>query len=187
MLHACTVPCPQSPVRCRVAEGSGSNRREVLMRTYSTHREGLLRTAMRLLGCRSRAEDVVQDAFVKMLENELNCTDPAGYMFRVVRNLSIDHLRRQNLEWCHGGEADDDDASSCDLSPERVFAGRESVDRLVRALNELPQRMRVVFDLNRLQGYTQRDVAQVIGTSPTMVNFLLRDTLTHCRARLGEI
>ncbi|MNZ43245.1 putative RNA polymerase sigma factor FecI [compost metagenome] len=157
------------------------------MRTYSTHREGLLRTAMRLLGCRSRAEDVVQDAFVKMLENELPCTDPAGYMFRVVRNLSIDHLRRQNLESGRGVEPGQDDASSCDLSPERVLAGRESVDRMICALNELPQRMRVVFDLNRLQGYTQRDVAQVIGTSPTMVNFLLRDTLTHCRARLGEI
>ena len=59
--------------------------------------------------------------------------------------------------------------------------------RLMRTLNELPKRMRIVFDLSQIQGYTQRDVARVIGTSPTMVNFLLRDTLSHCRARLGEI
>jgi RNA polymerase sigma-70 factor (ECF subfamily) len=161
-------------------------RQEALMSTYRTHREGLLRLAAKFLGCRARAEDVVQDAFVKMLESDLASTEPARYMFRVVRNLAIDRLRRQRLERNHGAETQLEEQPRFEVSPERVLAGRESVDQLVGALNELPKRMRIVFNLSQIQGYTQRDVARVIGTSPTMVNFLLRDTLTHCRARLGD-
>lgn len=162
-------------------------RLDALMGAYNTHREALLRLAAKFLGCRARAEDVVQDAFVKMLENDLASKEPARYMFRVVRNLSIDRLRRQRLERNHGVEAEQEEQIRFEVSPERVLAGRESLDQLVGALNELPKRMRIVFDLSQIQGYTQRDVAKVIGTSPTMVNFLLRDTLSHCRARLGDI
>ncbi|MEQ7922275.1 sigma-70 family RNA polymerase sigma factor [Xanthomonas sp. WHRI 1810A] len=157
------------------------------MSTYHLHREGLLRLAAKFLGCRARAEDVVQDAFVKMLESDLASTEPARYMFRVVRNLAIDRLRRQRLERDHGAQTQWQEQPRFEVSPERVLAGRESVNQLVGALNELPNRMRMVFNLSQIQGYTQRDVARVIGTSPTMVNFLLRDTLTHCRARLGDI
>jgi RNA polymerase sigma factor (sigma-70 family) len=162
-------------------------RLDALMGAYNTHREALLRLAAKFLGCRARAEDVVQDAFVKMLESDLASKEPARYMFRVVRNLSIDRLRRQRLERNHGVEAELEEQIRFEVSPERVLAGRESLDQLVGALNELPKRMRIVFDLSQIQGYTQRDVAKVIGTSPTMVNFLLRDTLSHCRARLGDI
>jgi RNA polymerase sigma-70 factor (ECF subfamily) len=162
-------------------------RLDALIGAYNTHREALLRLAAKFLGCRARAEDVVQDAFVKMLESDLASKEPARYMFRVVRNLSIDRLRRQRLERSHGVEAEHEEQIRFEMSPERVLAGRESLDQLVGALNELPKRMRIVFDLSQIQGYTQRDVAKVIGTSPTMVNFLLRDTLSHCRARLGEI
>ncbi|WP_296261732.1 MULTISPECIES: sigma-70 family RNA polymerase sigma factor [unclassified Pseudomonas] len=162
-------------------------RLEALMGTYNTHREGLLRLAAKFLGCRARAEDVVQDAFVKMLESDLSSIEPARYMFRVVRNLAIDRLRRQRLERNHGVETELDEQPRFEMSPERVLAGRESLSQLVGALNELPNRMRIVFNLSQIQGYTQRDVAKVIGTSPTMVNFLLRDTLSHCRARLGEL
>lgn len=157
------------------------------MGTYNTHREALMRLAAKFLGCRARAEDVVQDAFVKMLESDFASAEPARYMFRVVRNLSIDRLRRQRLERNHGAEAEHEEQIRFEVSPERVLAGRESLDQLVGALNELPKRMRIIFDLSQIQGYTQRDVAKVIGTSPTMVNFLLRDTLSHCRARLGEL
>ena len=180
------------PVRLR-ATGPGGGcvaidpHLDALMGTYNTHREGLLRLAAKFLGCRARAEDVVQDAFVKMLESDLASIEPARYMFRVVRNLAIDRLRRQRLERNHGVEAELDEQQRFDVSPERVLAGRESVSQLVGALNELPKRMRIVFNLSQIQGYTQRDVAKVIGTSPTMVNFLLRDTLSHCRSRLGEI
>jgi RNA polymerase sigma-70 factor (ECF subfamily) len=162
-------------------------RLDALMGTYHTHREGLMRLAAKFLGCRARAEDVVQDAFVKMLESDLASTEPARYMYRVVRNLAIDRLRRQRLERYHGSESELEEQPRFEVSPERVLAGRESLTQLVGALNELPKRMRIVFNLSQIQGYTQRDVAKVIGTSPTMVNFLLRDTLSHCRARVGEI
>jgi RNA polymerase sigma-70 factor (ECF subfamily) len=162
-------------------------RLDALMSTYHLHREGLLRLAAKFLGCRARAEDVVQDAFVKMLESDFASTEPARYMFRVVRNLAIDRLRRQRLERNHGAESQLEEQPRFEMSPERVLAGRESVNQLVGALNELPKRMRIVFNLSQIQGYTQRDVARVIGTSPTMVNFLLRDTLSHCRARLGDL
>ena len=67
---------------------------------YAAHRRVLIDAAQGVLGCRARAEDVVHDAFLKLWESGERhaIEDPLRYLFRMVRNLAIDRLRRQNLE-----------------------------------------------------------------------------------------
>lgn len=52
----------------------------------------LLKVATRITGCRSYAEDVVQDAFIRLTRSQLTTTvkSQVSYIFQVVRNLSID-------------------------------------------------------------------------------------------------
>lgn len=71
-----------------------------LLEVFSAQRARLIGLAARIIGCRSHAEDIVHDAFMKV-ENAAQGEEiqsQASYLNRVVRNLSIDHYRRRQFE-----------------------------------------------------------------------------------------
>ena len=78
---------PQSDAVVSVAEDGK-------LRLYLAHRAALIDTAAPIVGCRSRAEDVVQDAYLKLDDDTPGIRNPLSYMFRLVRNLAIDRARR---------------------------------------------------------------------------------------------
>lgn len=161
--------------------------RNALLAAYQAQRHSLLNVATRILGCRSRAEDVLQDAFLKLWEGNLNLSRveaPERYLSRLVRNLAIDHLRRLQLEQRYGAVSELADLQPSEISPEQAVGGQQAVRRLLDALAELTPRMRRVFTLSQLDGLTQREVATRLGASPALINLMLRDTLGHCRVRL---
>lgn len=69
-------------------------------RIFLTHRTALIASAAPIVGCRSRAEDVVQEAFIKFTEfvNRGDVRHPFAFLFRTVRNLAVDRWRRLTLE-----------------------------------------------------------------------------------------
>lgn len=181
-----------SPITLRAFDKSDDDlkaQRKRLLEAYRQHERPLIDSAQALMGCRSRAEDVVQDAFLKLWEQGpgQGVRDEAKFLFRVVRNLAIDRLRRLALERRH---------SACDVmmeqepappsaSPEQRLLGADALQHVLAALAELPARMQKALVLSRIEGLTQRDVARQLGVSPTLVNFMLRDTLAHCHAQLN--
>ncbi len=72
-----------------------------LLQAFVDNRVILVKIAARITGCRSRAEDVVQDAFFR-LQSAPPITSSIkaqlSYLFQIVRNLAIDHYRKQALE-----------------------------------------------------------------------------------------
>jgi hypothetical protein len=52
------------------------------------------------------------------------------------------------------------------------------------ALQELPERTRQAFELHRIDGVPQREIASQMQVSPTLVNFMVRDAHNHCRSKL---
>jgi len=75
---------------------------------YAEHRVSLLNYATRLVGSRAQAEDLVQEAWMRLdgaaLESDVQ--RPLGYLYRIIRNLALDHSRsvgRQRV-WCREGE-----------------------------------------------------------------------------------
>ncbi|MDX1722644.1 MAG: sigma-70 family RNA polymerase sigma factor [Pseudomonas sp.] len=161
-----------------------------LEQLYNRHRGALTDYAQGLLGCRGRAEDVVQDAFLKLWEDgdPRAIRDALKYLFRVVRNLAIDRLRRLGLEGRY--QVDDErlpDVPAPTPSPERVVLGELHWQRLQHALAELPARTRTAFTMSQVEGYSQREVARHLCASPTQVHFLVRDAVGHCRVRLGDV
>lgn len=57
--------------------------------------------------------------------------------------------------------------------------------RISQALDSLPARTRRAFELYRLAGLSQREIASELGVSVTLVNFLIRDALASCRQHLA--
>lgn len=161
-----------------------------LEQLYSRQRGALIDFAQGMLGCRARAEDVVQDAFLKLWEDgdPRAIRDALKYLFRVVRNLAIDRLRRLGLEGRYQvDESGVPDVPAATPSPERVVLGELHWQYLQHALAELPARTRTAFTMSQVEGYSQREVASHLRASPTLVHFLVRDAVGHCRARLGDV
>lgn len=154
---------------------------------FLENREALLDVSQRIVKCRRRAEDIVQDAYLKvvdMAERKGSIRQPVSYAFQVVRNLSIDRHRRLQFEQYHfldESEVMVSECGDCLASPESLAIQRQALQALDDALSELPARTRKAFEMYRLGDYTQKDIANEMSVSPTLVNFMVKDALTACR------
>ncbi|WP_460427470.1 RNA polymerase factor sigma-70 [Azotobacter armeniacus] len=156
------------------------------IQSFIDHRTTLIKVAASITGCRSRAEDVVQDAFFRLESAHLpslSIKAQLSYMFRTVRNLAIDYYRKQAFEQRHRGSEEEGLAieQQENASPESLHQYQETLELIADALSQLPERTRYAFEMHRIHGQQQREIARELGVSPTLVNFMIRDALVHCR------
>jgi RNA polymerase sigma factor (sigma-70 family) len=165
-------------------------RQEVdLCAVFVEHRPQLQRAALKILGNAERAQDVVQDAYLKVIEaaRVFEVKEPVAYLFRIVRNLAIDAHRRATLEArLFVGEQQGAFVQARAGTPESVTVSRQDLRRVAGALATLPERTRRAFELHRLGGLTQREIAGQLGVSTTLVNFMIRDAMDQCAAALRQ-
>ncbi len=152
---------------------------------FIEHYQQLYSAALKVAKHPDRAEDIMQDAYIKVLSaGNTQIRQPLSYLFQVVRNLSIDHHRRYALE--QGLFTDDDEVgwtvlNECQNLPEQIAISQQILESLHKLLTQLPERTRSAFEMNRIEGHTQRYVAEKLGVSTTLVNFMIRDAMTHCQ------
>lgn len=136
------------------------------------------------------AADITQDAFLRMLGSAPRDDDgnPRAYLYKVARNLVIDHERRSRRVVIHH-VADEMLHQIADPAPsaETVIYDRQRIGIVAAALAELPARTRLAFELHRLDGLSNAEVGQRIGLSTTQSWSLIRDAYRHIRKRLRDI
>jgi RNA polymerase sigma factor (sigma-70 family) len=157
---------------------------------FLAHRSALIDYAQPIVGCRARAEDVVQEAYLRFAAAtdrepaDDRILQPVGYLYRIVRNLAVDWARHLAQE-DRPPPAVMEKVASAAPSPERAALDRDQLRIVVTALAELPPRTRLAFELHRLQGETFHAVARRLGISVGLAHRLVKDALTHCAERLG--
>jgi RNA polymerase sigma-70 factor (ECF subfamily) len=133
---------------------------------------------------------VVQDAYFRLQAAPTITSSfkaQLSYLFQIVRNLAIDHYRKQALELRYSGAEEEGlNVVIHGASPEASHINFNTLDNIADALTELPQRTRYAFEMYRLHGVPQKDIAKELGVSPTLVNFMIRDALVHCRKVSGS-
>src|SRR3954462_11623138 len=131
---------------------------EELVRQYD---QAGLRLAMHLTGSDAEAQDIYQEAFLKAYRHLGNFRFECSFytwIYRIVTNLCLDHLRKKNsrrrdVHTTTSPDGDQEDVldrmpdHNPSASPERSFAGRELQHSIVRALGRLSPRERIVFEL----------------------------------------
>lgn len=142
--------------------------------------------AVRILGCRQRADDVLQDAYLKLADGieELHIKNTLAYLYQLVRNLAIDRHRRGQFELQVFSPEEDGMHVGSSSTPEAQAIHTQHLLMVARALSSLPERTRAAFELHRLGGQTQREIVSQLGISTTLVNFLIRDAMACCRKAL---
>jgi RNA polymerase sigma factor (sigma-70 family) len=166
-------------IECQPTDGDS------LLDVLIQKRAVLLKAAASITGCRSRAEDVLQDAYLRLVTvslSSLSAKARISYVFQVIRNLAIDHYRKQELEQRYVcTEEESLDAQASEVTPDSIQASEQTFDIINEALKQLPSRTRYAFEMYRLHGMQQKAIAKQLGVSPTLVNFLIRDALVHCK------
>lgn len=164
------------------------NDKNELINIAIENRARLIQLATKILNCRYLAEDVVQEMILRLCETA-HCEDiqnPLGYLSRMVRNMSIDWVRHRVSEERHYIvlEEEVENTQAYGSCPETVAEQCQALRRIPSALNELPERTRYVFEMHRINGVSQKEIAVQMGISTTLVNFIVRAAHEHCRARL---
>lgn len=162
---------PDEQLMIRIADGDRMAYRSLVER----HLGGFLAFASRLSGDRAEAEDILQEAFLRLWKNAVRW-DPGRnvrfttWFYRIVMNLSIDaHRRRKPVS--DFGEADD--VVCADPLPDEMASYRQMADATAQALKRLPERQRIALTLCYLQGMGNREAAQVMDVTIGAIESLL--------------
>jgi RNA polymerase sigma-70 factor (ECF subfamily) len=156
---------------------------------FNLHRTALLRFLTRRIGCPDTAADLAQESFLRLLRlgPALQMNDARAYLFTAAANLARDYLRHARISRT-ADNAEDVLAALPDPAPsaERQAIARGQLALAQALLAELPDRTRTAFEMHRLGGYSQNEIAAHLGVSVTLVWRMIHHAYRHLRAALPE-
>lgn len=153
---------------------------------YDTHAGELEAFARQRVG-RDEARDVVHDAYLRLAAytDPTTLENPRAYLYRVTGNVANDYGAKalRHGEWTEP-DADPDMAECPNPGPERQAELRDTLNRCLAALDELPEIYRHVFLLHRVDGMAQGDIAVALAIPKRTVERYVAKALAHCLKRL---
>lgn len=145
---------------------------------YLAHRANLVDYAAALVKCRARAEDLVQDAYLRFSPDGPALLRPVHYLYRIVRNLAVETLRHPGHRHTAPLEDCSDSLTATDATPEQTAIDRQQVARLQTILGTLPPAVRRAFEAHRLHGDSLQTIATREGVSVATAHRMVRTALT---------
>lgn len=116
--------------------------------------------------------DLVQEVFERLSRPDIlkGVERLDGYLFATAANVATEHFRRHQVRLAYPA-ADHVDGMQRgeEFAPDRLAEGRQELDLIVAALNELPERMRNIFILARLENMPRAEIAARLGISKRLV------------------
>ncbi len=151
--------------------------------------------AIRLLGDPAAAEDVVQEAFLKLMAGASRVEGRsrlATWLYRVVYNGAMDRLRDQKREQPVAFDTDEAEAPmptvrvDLRLSPEQMLRDNELRGALEQAIASLPTPLRAAFLLRDVEGLSTLEAAEALEIKETNLKVRLHRARMLLRERLSE-
>ena len=168
---------------------AGNAELEELGVLFRDHYKAIFRIAYRITGSRSDAEDVLQTIFLRLTPNRRDLSpNPEGYLHRAAVNASLDLIRRRTRANFVALDVNDSNQSSklSTQSPEDDLADVELRELIRHAVAKLEGRAATAFALRYFEGYDNRRIAQVLGTSQMVVAVTLHRARTRLRKEIGN-
>jgi RNA polymerase sigma-70 factor, ECF subfamily len=142
--------------------------------------------AWRVLGDAAEAEDVVQEAFLKIYKAAFRYRPTARfrtYLYAVVTRLCLDRSHKKRPEYTD----ELPDVPDAGRGPETLLVTSELGEAVRRCLDALPTNQRIAISLRHYDAMTYEEIADVLRVSPKAVDSLLqraRTTLKECLAHV---
>lgn len=166
----------------RVALGDLSAFEELVLR----HQDRAWAVAWRSLGDSAEAQDVVQEAFLRVLRAAPRYRPVAPfrtYLFQIVTRLCLDVRAKRRPDYVR----DLPEVAGQSQTPEERLQHRERELAVRRALERLPPRHRAAIVLRHEEGFSYDEIAQVLAVSPKAVDSLLQRARKSLKHYLKEV
>lgn len=150
---------------------------------YCEMRPALLRFAFRFFSKPQEVEDVVQEAFIKVIEmnDRRDIEHPRSYMFQTVKNLSLKQLDKAEHRLTDTvGDFSAETVSIETASLEEQFESRQKFELFCRAVRRLPVKCQRVYILRRVYGFSQKEIAERLDISLKTVEAHLGKAIVRC-------
>jgi RNA polymerase sigma-70 factor (ECF subfamily) len=184
------------PELIRAAQRGDQRAFEQLVRLYD---QNVLRLALNLLRSPEDANDIYQEAFLRVYKNlhsfRFDCSFHT-WLYRIVTNLCLDALRKRRVrreentvvETSEGflDRMDTVEEARADGNPQRQLMSRELGKKIQEVLCGLTPRERSVFEMRHYQGLRLRTIGEMLGTSEEAAKNCLFRATQKMRAALGD-
>jgi RNA polymerase sigma-70 factor, ECF subfamily len=172
-------------------------------RLVRRHKTPVYNFILRSVRSREVAEDLVQDVFVKVVQNAAEFKHEARFStwaYTIARNVCIDHLRKAalrrhpSLDQAANNNSGEDGPtlgeriadSHFGAAVDRVAIGTELGQRITRAVEELPPEQREVFLLREVANVPFKEIAEIVGVPENTTKSRMRYALERLQQALAE-
>jgi len=161
--------------------------------------QSVLRLALNLLRSHEDAADIYQEAFLRVYSNlhtfRFDCSFHT-WLYRIVTNLCLDHLRKRKVRKEESTVVDTSDGpmdrmdvvqeERAESNPQRKLLSQQLSRRIQEVLGQLTPRERMVFEMRHYQGMRLRAIGDVLGTTEEAAKNCLFRATQKMRASLGD-
>ena len=146
-----------------VIKGCILNRRKAQIELYRQYSPMLLSVCMRYVADKAEAEDILQEAFFKILKSIKEYSGKGhfeNWMKKIVVNTAITYFHKEKKHYYHDEiEEVKDYELQYTLSPDKELDEKE----LVNLLKKMPDGYRIIFNMYAIEGYKHKEIAEKLG------------------------
>jgi RNA polymerase sigma-70 factor (ECF subfamily) len=154
---------------------------------FMAYCQPLITFARRFIRDTSAAENIVQDVFLEIWINRSRL-DPSlkikSYLYTAVKNQALKQIRHD-----HVVQRSAKDLKSFDIpikTPQDELDIKEMNTRFNQAVEELPEKCRIIFSMNRFDQFTYREIAEILGITVKTVETQMGRAMKFLRHRLAD-
>ena len=117
-------------------------------------------------------DDIIQETYCRLaaLTHIEHIAEPRGYFFQAARSVALEQIRRARVVRIETvSEIEALDLALEDPSAERIVSGRRELERVRTLIAALPERCRRIFEMRKIEGVSQREIARRLGVSENIV------------------
>lgn len=132
------------------------------------------------------ADDIVQDAFHNILKiNGMNTIEnPKAYLYRAARNIALNRIRQKNCQTGTFVELDENEPLTIPM--DRQLIAENDMLRVKRALQNLSEKDRTTFLLNRVEGKSYKAISEELGITVSSVEKRMMKVLATIRRAMDD-
>jgi RNA polymerase sigma-70 factor (ECF subfamily) len=160
---------------------------ELFNQFFTDYYVNLCRFAYTYVKDSDTAEEIVQEMFISIWEQRKNLSinsSVRSFLYTSVKNRALNYIRNEKTRTKHEDEFAREQASK--VAHIVDFCGREELTFIIdQAVNELPEQCRLIFELNRNQNLSYKEIAQKMEISTKTVENQMGIALKKLRAKLS--
>src|SRR5262249_7079189 len=156
---------------------------------FRAHHDRIFRAAHRVTGSAADAEDVLQTVFLRLVRGQETydfSENPAAYLSRAAINAALDLMRKRGRIHSVGIDDLSSEPGAHTKDPESEHVDRELQKFVRQAFSRLGATAAEMFILRYYEGYDNREIAKLMGTSQVVVGVVLHRARTKLRKEIGQ-